>query len=127
MELVAIVTALALFEYLFFSFRVGMGRGKYGVDAPAVTGHPEWERLFRVQQNTLEQLIVFLPSLWLCATFVNEGVAAGLGGVFLIGRLLYAAAYVKDPSSRTAGFVTGFLASLALLLSGLIGAILGAL
>ena len=124
MESVAIVTVLALIEYLFFGFRAGAARGKFGVEAPATTGHPEWERLFRVQQNTLEQLIVFLPALWLCATYVNAGVAAGLGVVYLIGRLVYAAAYVKDPASRTAGFVTGFLANVALLLSGAVGALL---
>ena len=124
MELVAIVTVLALVEYLFFAFRVGTSRAKYGVEAPAITGSPEWERLFRVQQNTLEQLIVFLPALWLCASYVGPGIAAGIGLVFLVGRVFYSAGYVKDPASRTAGFVAGFLANVALLLSGLVGAIL---
>ena len=58
MELPAIVTMLALLEYMFFSLRVGLGREKLGVPAPATTGNAEWERMFRGQQNTLEQLIV---------------------------------------------------------------------
>ena len=124
MEPVAIVTVLALAEYLFFAFRVGMSRAKYEVVAPATTGNAEWERMFRVQQNTLEQLIVFLPALWLCAIFVGAWIAAGIGTLFLIGRLLYSAAYVKDPPTRTAGFVTGFLANVAMLLLGLGGAVL---
>lgn len=124
MEPVAIVSILALLVYLYFALNVGLGRAKYEVEAPAISGHPEWERLFRVQQNTLEQLIVFLPAIWLCATFVNPEVAAGLGLVFVVGRLLYGAAYVKEPSTRTAGFITGFLANMAMLLSGLVGAIL---
>ena len=64
MELPAIVTLLALLEYMFFAFRVGTSRAKYGVAAPATSGNPEWDRLFRVQQNTLEQLIIFVPALW---------------------------------------------------------------
>ena len=64
MELPAIVTLIALLEYLFFAFKVGFSREKYNVIAPAVSGNPIWERLYRVQQNTLEQLIVFLPALW---------------------------------------------------------------
>lgn len=124
MEPVAIVSVLALLVYMYFSLNVGLGRAKFEVEAPAISGHPEWERLFRVQQNTLEQLIVFLPAIWLCATFVDPKVAAGLGLVFVIGRLLYGAAYVKEPGTRTAGFITGFLANVAMLLSGLVGAIL---
>lgn len=124
MQLVAIITALALVEYLFFAFRVGLGRGKYGVAAPATTGDPTWERLYRVQQNTVEQLMVFLPALWLCATFVGETIAAGLGVVFLVGRLVYSAAYIREPASRTAGFLMGLFANVALLLSGLLGAVL---
>ena len=127
MELPAIVTALALIEYMVFTFRAGMSRTKFGVPAPATTGNPEWERLFRVQQNTLEQLMVFLPSLWIFATFVSPAVGAGIGLVFLVGRPLYYVGYVKDPASRTAGFLMGFLASAVLLVGGVGGAILSLL
>jgi uncharacterized membrane protein YecN with MAPEG domain len=124
MELPAVVTLLALLEYMFFAFKVGFGRLKYGVDAPAISGHPEWERMFRVQQNTLEQLIVFLPALWIFATFVSPTIAAAIGAVFLIARPIYFISYVNNPSRRTVGFVLGYLATIVLVLGGLGGAVM---
>jgi glutathione S-transferase len=122
MAYVDIVTALALLQFLAFGMQVARARGKYGVHAPAVTGNEIFERHFRVQQNTLEQLIVFLPGLYLFAHYFNSLWAAGLGLVYLIGRQVYSASYVKDPKSRSAGFGLSVLPMVVLIIGGLIGA-----
>jgi glutathione S-transferase len=123
MDLTAIVTALALIEYIVLGGRVGRARGQYGVEAPATTGHPVFERHFRVHQNTLEQLIVFVPALWLFAYYVSNRLAALLGLVFIVGRALYASGYVADPKQRSTGFGLSMVSSALLLLGGLLGAI----
>jgi glutathione S-transferase len=122
MPYVDIVTALAVLQFIVFGFRVGAARGRYGVKAPAITGHEVFERLFRVQQNTLEQLIAFLPGLYLFARYWNPLVAAALGVIYLIGRELYAFTYVKDPSKREVGYGMTFLPMVILVVGGLIGA-----
>jgi uncharacterized MAPEG superfamily protein len=123
-ELVAIVTALALLQVFVFSFQVGQARVKYGVNAPAISGAPEFERVFRVHQNTIEQLVIFIPSLWLFATYWRADVAAGIGLLFIIGRQIYRGAYVADPAKRSMGFSIGALAMTILLLGGLAGAVM---
>ena len=123
MELVAIVTILALIEYIIQSVRVGQARGKYGVEAPATSGHPVFERHFRVHQNTLEQLAVFLPALWMCAIYASSRLAAALGVLFIVARFLYERGYVADPKQRETGALLTAIASTLLLLSALIGAV----
>ena len=123
MELPAIVTALALLQFSWFSVQVGSMRGKHGVKAPAMSGPPEFERMMRVQQNTMEQLVVFLPALWLHAYLVNPLWAAGIGLLFIIGRFIYRSAYLRDPSSRSLGFVTGYVATAVLLVWALVRAL----
>ena len=122
MELVAIVTALILIQYMVFCFLVGQARGKAGIKAPAIAGDPIFERHFRAHQNSLEQLVATVPALWLFASYVRADVAAVLGVAYLIGRTLYFRAYVADPASRGPGFGIGFLATSVLILGGLIGA-----
>ncbi len=124
MELVAIVIALAVVEYFYFTMRTGMVRGRTGVPAPAMSGHPEFDRQFRVQYNTIEQLIIFFPSILLFAIYVNEPVAAGLGLVFILGRGLYARGYRIDPSKRGPGFGLTLLSNVVLPVGGLVGAVL---
>ncbi len=125
MEILAIVTILALGQFVFFSIQVGSYRGKYGVKAPAVSGAPEFERMFRVQQNTMEQLVVFLPTLWIFGYLVKPAYAAGFGLVFLVGRFVYRAEYLKDPASRSPGFAMSFLPTAVMLVWSLVAALLG--
>jgi len=124
MDLIYLVIGLALLEYFIFGALVGQARGKHGVEAPAVTGHPEFERRLRVQQNTLEQLMIFIPSLLLFGHYWSESGAAGLGAVFIVGRMIYSRGYVADPSKRSTGFAIGFLAQVILLLGAIAGAVM---
>jgi uncharacterized MAPEG superfamily protein len=127
MEIVAIVSVLILIEYWIISFLVGVARSKTGVKAPAMLGAAEFERTSRVQQNTLEQLIVLLPAMWLFAFYVHALAAAGLGVLFMLGRVIYFRAYLRDPAERGLGFAIGQIAQAILLLGGLLGVILALL
>ena len=109
MEAVVIVTVLALMQYMFFGIQVGGAHQKYGVKAPTMSGDPKFDSVNRVHQNTLEQLIVLIPALWMYARYVNPLWGAGMGVVYLIGRFIYRAEYLKDPSTRTLGFALSFL------------------
>jgi len=124
MELISIVIFIALVEYLVFGGFVGKARATYDIPAPLTTGNEIFERYFRAHQNTLESLIVFIPSIIGFATYVQTEVAAVLGVLFVIGRALYFRGYVKDPKSRAMGSMIGGLALVVLLLGGLIGAVL---
>ena len=123
MDFVAFVALLALIEYVAISIQTRRARGQYGVKAPATTGHPVFERWLRVQQNTLEQLAVFLPSLFLFASYVSPRWAAILGLVFVAGRAIYARSYVADPESRSLGFGLTFVPNMILLLGALLAVI----
>jgi hypothetical protein len=119
-----IVTALAILQFVWFGMQVAQARGKYGVHAPAVTGNETFERYFRVQQNTLELLIAFIPGLYLFSHYFNPLWGAGLGVVYLIGRQIYSTSYVKNPKSRSAGYALSALPMLILILAGLVGAVM---
>jgi glutathione S-transferase len=117
----ALVTGLALLVYLGTVLACARARSRTGLKAPAVIGDPEFERYFRIQQNTLEQLVLFLPSLWLFALAVSPVWAGLLGLVFVAGRALYAASYARDPAARGPAFILGFIATVVMLLGGLAG------
>ena len=120
-NMTAIVTCLALLLYAAFSVGVASACVRYNLLAPATTGHPAFERIFRIQANTAEQLLLFLPSLWLFSIYVAPLWASVLGLVWIAVRVIYAVSYSRDPQRRTSGFVIGFLAS-AVLLFGSLGA-----
>lgn len=123
MALVEIVTVLALLQYLGFGILVGRARARYGVKAPATTGHVTFERLYRVQMNTLEQLVIFLPALWMAARNAQGVWVASLGAIFILGRFIYLRAYIQDPVSRRAGYAMSIGPTLTLLVMALVGAI----
>jgi uncharacterized membrane protein YecN with MAPEG domain len=116
---VAIVSLVALLLYIVMGFRVGQARAKFGVPAPAIQGHEDFERVFRVQANTLEWMPIFLTSLWLFALYWDERVAAGVGVVWIVGRFLYMTGYSKAAGSRSTGFLIQLVATAVLLLGAL--------
>ena len=118
---------LAVVEYYGFGVAVAAARGRYKVPPPATTGQPDFERVYPVQMNTLEQMMVFLPSLWTFATFVSARWAAGLGLVYVVGRVLYFIGYSRATEKRGIGFMIGALPTMALLVGGLVGAAMAAL
>lgn len=123
MDLVALVAGLALLEYGLFVYLCGQARGRFEVPAPATTGHPIYERYFRVQMNTVEQLVLFLPGLFGFAHYVSEPWAAGIGAIFLVGRALYARGYIQDPARRGPGFGLTLLANGVLVVGTVVGAL----
>lgn len=120
---VAIVTGLVLLQLFWFSLQVGKAREAHKCPAPAMSGPPEFERAYRVHMNTLEQLVILIPSMWMFAYFTEQAdVAASLGIVFIVGRLLYRSTYMADPASRTIGFMVGFVPMMIMLVGSMIGA-----
>jgi glutathione S-transferase len=118
----ALVTCLAVLCYFYTSIRVSKARVAFGIKAPAISGNPDFERVFRVQMNTLEWMPIFLPSLWLFAIYISDPIAAALGLVWIVGRILYMTGYSQAAAKRGPGF--GIQASAAILLwIGALGAI----
>ena len=124
MEITAIVTVLILLQTFWFAFEVGKARTKSGISAPACGGSPELERAFRVHQNTLEQVVLVVPALWIFSTYVHVVIGAAIGVIYLIGRFVYRSAYLRDPATRSTGFSIGAIALAVLALGGLIGAVM---
>lgn len=126
MHVVAFTVMLALIEYMILTAMVGSARVRYKVSAPATTGDPMFERYFRVQQNSMEQLVAFVPAMFIFATYVHMLAAAALGFVFVVARAIYAMGYIKDPEKRAGGAAATFLVNTILVLGGLIGALVHA-
>ena len=118
----ALVTCLAIALYFFTSVRVAKARAKFGIKAPAITGNDDFERVFRVQMNTLEWMPIFLPSLWLFAIYISDPVAAAIGLVWIAGRALYMTGYSQAANKRGRGFGIQTLAT-GILWLGALGAI----
>jgi hypothetical protein len=112
---------LALVQYIYFTWQVGSARVKFGIDAPKITGNDTFERTFRVQQNTMEQLVIFIPGMLLFAHFVSPLWALLPGAFYLVGRQLYARGYVADAKKRGTGATLSMLAPIILVLGAIGG------
>ncbi|MGA3004097.1 MAG: MAPEG family protein [Acetobacteraceae bacterium] len=120
----AIVTLLAVAFYFFLATRVAVARGKFNVELPATTGHPDFERIFRVHVNTLEWMPTFLVPLWLCAIYLNDIAAAVLGLIWIGGRVLYFAGYRKAVGRRLPGFFIQSAACFSLFIGAIAGIVM---
>ena len=121
MELVYLTISLALIEYIVMAALVGRARAKYGIHAPAMTGHPDFERANRVHVNTLENLMIFIPAVWIFATYVDTRWAAALGALFVVARALYAAGYLRAAEQRSIGAGITGIVNMVLVGGGLVG------
>ena len=121
MEYTVLIILLALVQFTVFTGRVGLNRDKLGVKAPDTSGDERWERMYRVQQNTMEQLVIFIPSMIAFSFFTSARWGLLPGVLFLVGRQLYSHEYIVDPASRTPGMALSLLCNAALLLGALIG------
>jgi glutathione S-transferase len=119
------ITLVALFTYIWTISKAGKARITYNIPAPAMDGPPGFLAAQRVQANTLEQMIVFLPALWLCALIWQNDYAAIAGGIWVIGRIMYALAYYQDPAKRGPGFMISTLAAIGLMLASAAGLVWG--
>lgn len=120
----ALITSLTLVMYMVITINVGRARVKFNVHPPNTTGNPDFERVLRVQQNTVEQLVPFLGGLWVFSLLVDPKIGAGLGGVWILGRILYAWGYYQAAEKRGPGFGIATLAQFALILGSVYGAIM---
>ena len=121
-HLTALVTCVAILFYFFTSIQVSKARVAFGIKVPATSGHPDFDRVFRVQMNTLEWMPIFLPSLWLFAIYIGDLYAAVLGLVWIAGRVLYLTGYSQAAAKRGMGFAIQALAAV-ILWAGALGAI----
>ena len=124
MELVAIITILALLQFVFFGIKTGQMRAKHGVKAPDIIGDPEFMRMFRIHQNTMEQLVVFIPALWIFSHYFEPTWGAGIGLIYIASRFVYFLGYLKDAGDRGKGFGIGFATLMVLTVGSIVGAVM---
>lgn len=124
MKLTAWVTIAAVLMYVWIFFNVGKARAEHKIAAPSTDGPLPFQQVMRVQANTVEQLIIFLPLLWLSAFYTGDLISAGLGALWVVGRIMYALGYYQEPKKRSTGFMVSSTAAGGLLLSACIGLIL---
>jgi glutathione S-transferase len=117
----SLVTGLALLLYLVLVINVSRARGRYKIAAPAIAGDPGFDRAFRVQQNTLEQIVIFVPALWLFSAFASPLWGAGIGFLWILARIYYAWSYYRDAAKRGPGFGIGMVCTVVLLLGSIAG------
>ena len=125
-HLTALVTLLAIAFYFFATINVSRARARTGIKVPATSGHPDFERAFRIQVNTLEWMPIFLPSLWLFAIYISDALAAGIGALWIVGRIVYFIGYSQAAAKRGPGFAIQAIAAIALWV-GAIGAVVSRL
>src|ERR1700716_2427307 len=118
----ALVTCLAILFYFFTSIQVSKARVAFDIKVPATSGNPDFERIFRVQMNTLEWMPIFLPSLWLFAIYISDAIAAAIGVIWIAGRILYMVGYRQAVEKRSPGFAVQAIAVI-ILWFGALGAI----
>jgi glutathione S-transferase len=122
-----VVTLLALLQYSILGVMVGRARQRYGIEAPATTGNPDFERYFRVHENTLESLIVFLPAVWIFSLTVNYHIGVALGLLFIVARIVYARGYLNAAAKRAPGAMATGAINAILVLGSLIWIVIKAL
>ena len=120
----SLMILIALLEYFWFSLQVGQARGRTGVAAPAMSGHPEFDRYFRIHYNTLEQLVMLIPAAFIFAGVVGDKWAAGIVAIFIVGRFIYATSYAKDPATRGLGFGLSAFPTLTLVIGSIVAIVL---
>jgi len=124
MDIIALIILLAILQLMAFGMITGFSRDKFGVKAPATTGNEDWERRYRVQQNTMEHVVAFVPAIYLCAMYTSLNLAILAGTIYLIGRCIYAYCYIKDPKTRALGMILSFFPTAVMVLAALGGVLM---
>jgi len=124
MQYIHLVAIIAVLQFFFFGAMTGRARRNSGLKAPAITGHEGFERMYRVQMNTLETLVAFLPSLFIAAIYWSPVLVSSLGVVYIVGRFIYWRAYVSSPDKRALGFMLSILPTFILIALAIVGIVM---